>query len=248
MRIRELRKANDITLDQLATKTGYTADWISFQESNPRPLWTNLQLQAIAKALGCMVEELFEEPADLLELEGIDHNESEGMLRLSSDDLGVCDRQIIPSEGVYMGGYLVIYQHLLGPSEVDYIERDSSEPVFVARPKPGESILVKKFAGELSMNPKPDLVEEPEWAIVYGKLEKRLESIPYDSNGVKQGCFAPRSGPLLAESVSVSQDGLGFISVVGFTSYDLLFSAHPKGGCKVFVKGDWLNDLNEVTS
>lgn len=244
MRIRELRKAKDVTLDQLAAKTGYTADWISFQESNPRPLWTNLQLQAIAKALGCTVEELFEEPADLLKLEEIDHNESEGRLRLSSDDLGVCDRQIIPSEGVYMGGYLVIYQHLLGPSEVDYIERDSSEPVFVARPKPGESILVKKFAGELGINPKPDPVKEPEWAIVYGKLEDVLKSNPVKSNDSrKKDLFLVGNKRLI-----VKRDLVGTILVFDEYCIKLLFAAHPKSGAAVFVKDGWLNQLNEATS
>lgn len=90
-------------------------------------------------------------------------------------------------------------------------------------------------------------VDVPEWMTVYNKLATQLKSIPFDSNGIRQGFFAPQSGPLTAESVRVSQDSLGFMAVVGYMSHDLLFSAHPESGCRVFEKGDWLNILNKAT-
>jgi len=86
-------------------------------------------------------------------------------------------------------------------------------------------------------------VEKPEWAVVYEKLEKKLDSIPFNASGIKVGLFA-QIGP----SLSIRQDYLGNIAVQEYISHELLFSAHPKVGAVCFEKGEWLDILDEASS
>lgn len=89
----------------------------------------------------------------------------------------------------------------------------------------------------------PDPEEVPEWAIVYGKLADQLKPVPQEDGGGKEVLFKAGEQILV-----LRQDFLGRITVRSQNGKMFLFSAHPRGGCVAFTKGDWLNQLNEATS
>jgi len=83
---------------------------------------------------------------------------------------------------------------------------------------------------------KPQPVEKPEWAVVYEKLEKMLEPLPFMSVGTKHKSFYSQTNPD-QESLLVTQDYAGYIAAIDYMSRDVLFLAHPKGGASTFIKG-----------
>ena len=93
----------------------------------------------------------------------------------------------------------------------------------------------------------PEPVEMPKWAIVYEKLEKMLEPLPFMSIGAKHKVFYSQTNPG-QESFLVTQDYVGYISVIDYVSRHVLFLAHPKGGASIFIKGKWLEILDEASS
>jgi len=89
-------------------------------------------------------------------------------------------------------------------------------------------------------------VEKPEWSVVYEKLEKMLEPLPFMSVGTKHKFFYSQANPD-QESLLVTQDYAGYIAAIDYMSRDVLFYAHHKGGASIFIKGEWLTILGEVT-
>ena len=92
---------------------------------------------------------------------------------------------------------------------------------------------------------KAEPLPSPEWAIVCGKLERLLKDAPVSPHGLKRLDLWKSSGIAL----SAEQDFIGNIIVKkrwedGFVV--TLFCAHPKAGASVFIKGGWLNDLDEA--
>jgi len=96
-----------------------------------------------------------------------------------------------------------------------------------------------------SSSQKTELLATPEWAIVHGKLERLLKDVAASPHGLKRLDLWRSSGITL----SAEQDFNGDIVVKkrwedGFVV--TLFFARSKAEASVFIKGRWLNCLNEA--
>ena len=89
--------------------------------------------------------------------------------------------------------------------------------------------------------------QKPEWSVVYEKLEKILEPLPFMSIGAKHKVFYSQTNPG-QESLLVTQDYAGYIVAIDYVSRHALFLAHPNSGASIFIKGEWLEILDEATS
>jgi len=96
-----------------------------------------------------------------------------------------------------------------------------------------------------SSSQKAEPLPAPEWAIARGKLERLLKDVAASPHGLKRLDLWRSSGVAL----SVEQDFNGDIAVKkrwedGFVV--TLFFARPKAEASVFIKGGWLNCLDEA--
>ena len=92
---------------------------------------------------------------------------------------------------------------------------------------------------------KAEPLPSPEWAIAHGKLERLLKDVDASPHGLKRLDLWRSAGVAL----SVEQDFNGDIVVKkrwedGFVV--TLFFARSKAEASVFIKGRWLNCLNEA--
>ena len=105
------------------------------------------------------------------------------------------------------------------------------------------SSIARLLSESSSQKAKP--LPSPEWAIVCGKLERLLKDVDANPHGLKRLLLLKSSGVTL----SAEQDFIGNISVKkrwedGFVV--TLFFARSKAEASVFIKGRWLNCLNEA--
>ena len=95
-------------------------------------------------------------------------------------------------------------------------------------------------APENEQEPEPVVI--PEWLTVYHKLADQLKPVPEDDRKGKEALLKSDERIYV-----VRQDLVGRITIRMQNGREFFFSAHPKGGCVAFQKGEWLTTLNEVT-